>query len=131
MLPTVARLSASAAAASSSSAAAPAAFSQAHKSRVQSLYRRYLKNALDWTVRRDLWRDQAIQIRTEFERNRHIRNPRELARVLKEAEEHLAHIKHPDPYKVAMFENGTKWERNLPPRMFTAAEKKAALEADH
>ncbi|KAL9938760.1 hypothetical protein V8E36_002479 [Tilletia maclaganii] len=130
MLPTLVRFSAAAASSSSSTAAAPA-FSQAHKSRVQSLYRRYLKNALDWYVRRDLWRDAAIDIRVQFERNRHIRNPRELARVLKEAEEHLAEIKHPDPYKPAMFEDGTKWERNIPPRMFTAAEKKAALDAHH
>ncbi|KAK0555831.1 hypothetical protein OC845_000088 [Tilletia horrida] len=128
MLPTLARLSAASAA---GAAALTPAFSQAHKSRVQSLYRRYLKNALDWYVRRDLWRDRAIEIRTEFERNRHIRNPRELARVLKEAEEALLEIKHPDPYKPAMFEDGTKWERNLPPRMFTAAEKKAALDSHH
>lgn len=31
----------------------------------------------------------------------------------------------------ALFEDGTKWERNLPPPMFTEAEKKAALEAQH
>ncbi|KAK0557540.1 hypothetical protein OC846_000328 [Tilletia horrida] len=130
MLPTLARLSAASAAGAAAAASTPA-FSQAHKSRVQSLYRRYLKNALDWYVRRDLWRDRAIEIRTEFERNRHIRNPRELARVLKEAEEALLEIKHPDPYKPAMFEDGTKWERNLPPRMFTAAEKKAALDSHH
>jgi NADH dehydrogenase (ubiquinone) 1 beta subcomplex subunit 9 len=30
-----------------------------------------------------------------------------------------------------MFEDGTKWERNLPPPMFTEAEKKAALDAQH
>ncbi|CAD6884004.1 unnamed protein product [Tilletia controversa] len=132
MLPTLARFSAvgAAAAAASSSSTSPA-FSQAHKSRVKSLYRRYLKNALDWYVRRDLWRDRAIEIRIEFERNRHIRNPRELARVLKEAEDHLNEIKHPDPYKPALFEDGTKWERNIPPRMFTQAEKNAALEAHH
>jgi hypothetical protein len=37
---------------------------------VKSLYRRYLTNALNWYIRRDLWRQRAIEIRAEFERNR-------------------------------------------------------------
>jgi NADH dehydrogenase (ubiquinone) 1 beta subcomplex subunit 9 len=52
------------------------AFSSAHKLYVKSLYRRYLKNALDWTVRRDLWRKEVAQIRAEFERNRYALGPR-------------------------------------------------------
>jgi NADH dehydrogenase (ubiquinone) 1 beta subcomplex subunit 9 len=45
-------------------------FSSAHRLYVKSLYKRYLNNALDWTVRRDLWRAKAVMIRAEFERNR-------------------------------------------------------------
>lgn len=45
-------------------------FSVAHKSYVKSLYRRMLKNELDWVVRRDIWRGRAMMIRAEFERNR-------------------------------------------------------------
>ena len=45
-------------------------FSSAHRLYVKSLYKRYLKNELDWTVHRGLWRWKAIQIRAEFERNR-------------------------------------------------------------
>lgn len=37
---------------------------------VKSLYKRYLNNALNWYIRRDLWREKAIEIRAEFERNR-------------------------------------------------------------
>ncbi len=37
---------------------------------VKSLYRRYLNNSLNWYIRRDLWRQKAIEIRAEFERNR-------------------------------------------------------------
>nr|CDI55574.1 conserved hypothetical protein [Melanopsichium pennsylvanicum 4] len=107
------------------------AFSQAHKSYVKSLYRRYLKNSLDWCVRRDVWRDRAIEIRVEFERHRNVRNPRELANLFERAERELKRIQHPDPHRPAMFEDGTKWERNLPPPMFTEAEKKAALESMH
>lgn len=80
-------------------AVAPTPFSVAHRSYVKSLYRRYLKNSLDWCIRRDVWRDRAIEIRAEFERNRHIQNPRELSRVLQQAEEALSASKHPDPYK--------------------------------
>lgn len=45
-------------------------FTAAHRSYVMSLYKRTLKNSLDWTVRRDLWRAEAMMIRAEFERNR-------------------------------------------------------------
>jgi hypothetical protein len=37
---------------------------------VKSLYKRYLTNALNWYIRRDLWRNKAIEIRADFERNR-------------------------------------------------------------
>ena len=90
------------------------AFSSAHRLYVKSLYRRYLKNALDWTIRRDVWRGQAMQIRAEFEANRydfgfviglnrlngtrHVTNPRALAEILQKAEEDLAEKRHPDPY---------------------------------
>ena len=42
-----------------------------------SLYRRSLKLALDWTVERALWRGQALYIRSLFEANREITNPRQ------------------------------------------------------
>lgn len=40
------------------------------RSYVKSLYRRYLANELDWYIRRDAWRQRAMEIRAEFERNR-------------------------------------------------------------
>ncbi|TFK43796.1 hypothetical protein BDQ12DRAFT_675560 [Crucibulum laeve] len=92
-------------------------FSSAHRLYVKSLYKRYLTNALDWTVRRDLWRPQALQIRAEFERNRNVHDPRALAIILEKAEAELARRRHPDPYISPMFPGGTKWERNLPPNM--------------
>jgi hypothetical protein len=45
-------------------------FGTVHRQYVQSLYKRRLKNSLDWTIRRDVWRGKAMQIRAEFERNR-------------------------------------------------------------
>ncbi|KAG6832182.1 hypothetical protein H0H92_004914 [Tricholoma furcatifolium] len=73
-------------------------YSAAHRIYVKSLYRRYLNNALDWSVRRDKWRAQAMEIRAEFERNRNVHDPRALAEILAKAEADLADKKHPDPY---------------------------------
>lgn len=45
-------------------------FSAAHRFYVKSLYKRFLKNELDWTINRSLWRWKAMKIRAEFESNR-------------------------------------------------------------
>ena len=95
----------------SSAARVPTAFSSAHRAYVQSLYRRYLRNSLDWNIRRDAWRAEALSIRAAFEKNRNIRNPRELARVLQEAEEQLQKIAHPDPYRRKFLINGKPMQR--------------------
>lgn len=42
-----------------------------------SLYRRSLKLALDWAVHRYIWRGQALYIRSLFEANRDVREPRQ------------------------------------------------------
>ncbi|KIM91229.1 hypothetical protein PILCRDRAFT_811740 [Piloderma croceum F 1598] len=92
-------------------------FTSAHRLYVKSLYRRILKNELDWIVRRDIWRAKAQEIRAEFERNRNVHDPRSLAIILQKAEEELANKLHPDPYIEPTMPGGTKWERNIPPPM--------------
>lgn len=47
------------------------------KLHLRSLYRRSLKLALDWSVHRYLWRGQALYIRSLFEANKNIRDPRQ------------------------------------------------------
>ncbi|KAJ7734002.1 hypothetical protein DFH07DRAFT_845058 [Mycena maculata] len=91
------------------------AFGSAHRQYVQSLYKRTLKNSLDWTIRRDVWRAKAMEIRAQFDYNRNVTDPRQLAQILEQAEAKLAAWKHPDPYIPPTAPNGTKWERNLPP----------------
>lgn len=78
---------------------APTAFGALHKQYVASLYRRFLRDSLNWHIQRDLWRADAQRIRAEFEHNRNVRSPRELANILSHAEEKLASRLHPDPYK--------------------------------
>lgn len=50
-------------------------------------------------VRRDLWRNKAIEIRVQFERNRHVKDPRAVAALLNEAEKEVQRMAHPDPYR--------------------------------
>ena len=79
-----------------------------------SLYRRSLKLALDWSVHRYLWRGQALYIRSLFEKNRNVTNPRQQRALLKETEKLLENWKHPDPYIHPTAPGGSKYERNLP-----------------
>ncbi|KAL8341348.1 hypothetical protein RB601_005650 [Gaeumannomyces tritici] len=63
-----------------------------------SLYRRSLKLSLDWAVHRHLWRGQALYIRSLFEANKSIKEPRQIRALLKETETLLDTWKHPDPF---------------------------------
>ncbi|KAI8643497.1 hypothetical protein BD408DRAFT_364693 [Parasitella parasitica] len=87
----------------------------AHRLQVQSLYKRSLKLSLDWYIQRDLWRQKSLQIRAQFEQNKHVTNPKEIQALIQNAESELQDWAHPDPYKLPMGPEGTKWERNLPP----------------
>ncbi|KFA61363.1 hypothetical protein S40285_05883 [Stachybotrys chlorohalonatus IBT 40285] len=78
-----------------------------------SLYRRSLKLALDWAVHRHLWRGQALYIRSLFEANRNVTNPRHQRALLAETEKLLDSWKHPDPYIAPTAPGGSKYERNL------------------
>ncbi|EGD94479.1 LYR family protein [Trichophyton tonsurans CBS 112818] len=63
------------------------------------LYKRALKLSLDWAVHRNLWRGQAVYIRSLFEANKHVRNPHDQRVLLQETEKLLEKWKHPDPYR--------------------------------
>ncbi|KAI9708458.1 MAG: hypothetical protein M1820_003919 [Bogoriella megaspora] len=80
-------------------------------SHVLSLYRRSLKLALDWAVHRHLWRGQALYLRSLFEANRNVREPRQQRVLIEETERLLEAYKHPDPYRHPTAPGGT------PPKM--------------
>ncbi|EAW09135.1 NADH dehydrogenase [ubiquinone] 1 beta subcomplex subunit 9 [Aspergillus clavatus NRRL 1] len=93
---------------------------------VASLYRRSLKLALDWAVHRQVWRGQAVYIRSLFEANKDIRDPRQQRVLLRETEKLLETWKHPDPYRAPTAPGGSKYERNLPVRQLPYAPERAA-----
>ncbi|KAG0276589.1 hypothetical protein BGZ95_007330 [Linnemannia exigua] len=99
-----------------------------HRRLVQSLYKRSLKTAQDWYIDTNLFRRKAVELRMQFDANRNVRHPRQLASIVQEAERQLKELRHPDPYigmlQVAGFMSmaetptavgGTKFERNIHP----------------
>jgi len=86
----------------------------AHQARVLSLYRRALKLTLDWSVHRYLWRGQALYMRSLFEAQKNVREPRQQKALIEETETLLEKWKHPDPYRPPTAPGGSKYERNLP-----------------
>lgn len=93
---------------------------------IRSLYRRCLKLSLDWCVHRHIWRGQALYIRSLFEANKNVREPRQRrVRVFKyrfcihtdrhrkalfeETQAILEKWKHPDPYRPPTAPGGISW----------------------
>ncbi|KAK2797384.1 hypothetical protein FQN51_008555 [Onygenales sp. PD_10] len=104
-----------------------------------SLYRRSLKLSLDWAVQRNLWRGQAVYIRSLFDANKHVRDPRQQKVLFQETEKLLQEWKHPDPYRAPTAPGGSKYERNMeapilqmpiPQHEVIAQELKAAEDAE-
>lgn len=108
----------------------------------RDLYRRSLKLALDWAVQRNLWRGQAVYIRSLFDANRNIHDPRqrrvrislsaffppgrlsrektetdqtELQVLFVETEKLLEKWKHPDPYRPPSAPGGETSFPSFPP----------------
>ncbi|KAF9285752.1 hypothetical protein BGZ72_001739 [Mortierella alpina] len=87
----------------------------AHRRLVQSLYKRSLKTAQDWYIDTNLFRRKAVELRIQFDANKNLRHPRQIAQAVQEAERQLTELRHPDPYIAPTAPGGTKFERNIPP----------------
>jgi hypothetical protein len=70
----------------------------AHTRRVTRLYRSSLKNLLNWCVHRDLFITKSLELRAEFDANKHIAEAQQLEKVLVAGEAKLREYAHPDPY---------------------------------
>ncbi|GAY52849.1 hypothetical protein CUMW_145150 [Citrus unshiu] len=80
------------------STAAYVARRAAQKERVQILYRRALKDTLNWAVHRHLFYKDADDLRLRFEANKHVTDLDAVDRMIDEAEATYNKWRHPDPY---------------------------------
>ncbi|XP_057456500.1 NADH dehydrogenase [ubiquinone] 1 beta subcomplex subunit 9 [Lotus japonicus] len=87
----------------------------AQKERVRILYRRALKDTLNWAVHRHLFYDDAANLRDRFEQNKHVEDLDTIDRLIDDAEAHYNKFRHPDPYIVPWAPGGSKFCRNPAP----------------
>eukprot|EP01115_Flamella_aegyptia_P006789 TRINITY_DN28142_c0_g1_i1.p1 TRINITY_DN28142_c0_g1~~TRINITY_DN28142_c0_g1_i1.p1 ORF type:complete len:114 (-),score=15.41 TRINITY_DN28142_c0_g1_i1:106-447(-) len=94
-----------------------------HKIRVMRLYRHSLRTSLDWAVDRDIFNEHAVLIREDFEKGIKETDPVRITKLIEEGEAQLKELVHPLPYHYPTNPGGTKWERNLPPRIDSTREE--------
>ncbi|CAM8926485.1 hypothetical protein QQ045_022982 [Rhodiola kirilowii] len=88
----------------------------AQKERVRILYRRALKDTLNWAVHRHLFYQDASELREKFEANRNVEDADRIDRMIEQAEATYQNFRHPDPYVVPWAPGGSKFTRNpIPP----------------
>ncbi|KAG0226772.1 hypothetical protein BGW42_003424 [Actinomortierella wolfii] len=87
----------------------------AHRRVIQSLYKRSLKTAQDWYIDTTLFRRKAVELRIQFDANKNITNPRQIAALVRDAERQLEELRHPDPYIYPTAPGGSKFDRNAHP----------------
>ncbi|EGV63918.1 hypothetical protein PSN45_004003 [Yamadazyma tenuis] len=90
-------------------------FTEANTQRISSLFRQSLRTAFDHSMKFDIYRQQTISIRKQFDANKHISNPQELEAAIASTKAKLAEWAHPDPYVPPCRPGGTKYQRNIPP----------------
>ncbi|KAF9676089.1 hypothetical protein SADUNF_Sadunf09G0102100 [Salix dunnii] len=87
----------------------------AQKERVRILYRRALKDTLNWAVHRHLFYEDADLLRARFETNKHVEDPDTIDRLIADGEVQYNKWRHPDPYIVPWAPGGSKFTRNPTP----------------
>ncbi|CAI9103711.1 OLC1v1002249C2 [Oldenlandia corymbosa var. corymbosa] len=99
----------------SSATAAYLARRAAQKEKVRILYRRALKDTLNWAVHRHLFYPDADALREKFEANRSVEDVETIDRLIADAETKYNTWRHPDPYVVPWAPGGSKFHRNPTP----------------
>ncbi|KAK2978290.1 hypothetical protein RJ640_017141 [Escallonia rubra] len=84
----------------------------AQKERVRILYRRALKETLNWAVHRHLFYPDADAMREKFEANRNVEDLETIDRLIADGEARHDKWRHPDPYIVPWAPGGSKFTRN-------------------
>ncbi|KAG7010888.1 NADH dehydrogenase [ubiquinone] 1 beta subcomplex subunit 9, partial [Cucurbita argyrosperma subsp. argyrosperma] len=70
----------------------------AQKERVRILYRRALKDTLNWAVHRHLFYRDASDLRERFDANKHVEDLDRIDRMIADGEASYNKWRHPDPY---------------------------------
>ncbi|MED6131527.1 NADH dehydrogenase [ubiquinone] 1 beta subcomplex subunit 9 [Stylosanthes scabra] len=97
------------------SSAALLARRAAQRERVRILYRRSLKDALNWAVHRRIFYVDAAKLRDRFEQYRHVDDLDTIDRMIEDGEATYNKWRHPDPYIVPWAPGGSKFTRNPTP----------------
>ncbi|KAG7975875.1 hypothetical protein I3843_06G122400 [Carya illinoinensis] len=97
------------------STAAYAARRAAQKERVRILYRRALKDTLNWAVHRHLFYQDASDLRERFDSNKHVEDLDTIDKMIADGEASYNKWRHPDPYIVPWAPGGSKFTRNPAP----------------
>ncbi|KAK4794446.1 hypothetical protein SAY86_012440 [Trapa natans] len=87
----------------------------AQKQRVRILYRRALKDTLNWAVHRHLFYRDASDLRERFDANKNVEDLDTIDKIIYEGEASYNKWRHPDPYIVPWAPGGSKFTRNPTP----------------
>lgn len=90
-----------------------------HTLLVKTLYRRILKEQLNWAVGRDLWLQKALYTRAMFDEAKDLTEPGAIQSRVNAAKAWLIANKHPDPYTIPTQMGGSSFQRNAAPPLFT------------
>eukprot|EP01082_Thalassiosira_pseudonana_P007557 g7057.t1 g7057 contig23:1768661-1769738(+) len=81
---------------------------------VARLYRKALKTLSSWIIDREIFLEEATNLRGRFDAERGVSNAKAV-RMLKEGRAELFEFTHPDPYCVPYMPGGSLFMRNPPP----------------
>ncbi|CAN7132660.1 unnamed protein product, partial [Brassica rapa subsp. narinosa] len=87
----------------------------AQKERVRILYRRALKDTLNWAVHRHIFYRDASDLREKFNANQDVEDVDRIDKLIAHGEAEYNKWRHPDPYIVPWAPGGSKFCRNPTP----------------
>jgi NADH dehydrogenase (ubiquinone) 1 beta subcomplex subunit 9 len=89
----------------------PVAAKLSHRQQVMRLYRKSLRQCDSWAESRAVFNVEGQKIRDEFNANKDVSHA-EASRLMREAQDKLAAVTHPDPYIRNYMPGGTLFMRN-------------------
>jgi len=89
----------------------------AHTRLVKLLYRRIIREQLNWCIGRKFWIREARKTRSEFDRNSKLTDPGQVNSAIQCAQQWLKDHQHPEPYTNIHVRGGSSYQRNVAPPM--------------